>query len=135
GRTVGADRCFELLRTRGRRGHQPVWLQFRCRARDRRRSPCRGPRHAVGRLDREPQQGLVRTRCRLSHVRDRQGTRRMTVTIYHNPDCGTSRSTLAMLRQSGEEPEVFEYLKEPPSRERLMALIAAMGMTPRDLWR
>ncbi|MER8592839.1 arsenate reductase (glutaredoxin) [Mesorhizobium sp. M1182] len=59
----------------------------------------------------------------------------MTVTIYHNPDCGTSRNTLAMIRQSGEEPEVVEYLKNPPSREKLVELIAAMGMTPRQLLR
>ena len=59
----------------------------------------------------------------------------MTVTIYHNPSCGTSRNTLAMIRQSGEEPEVIEYLKTPPSRERLVELIAAMGMMPRDLLR
>ncbi|PZV39505.1 arsenate reductase (glutaredoxin) [Mesorhizobium kowhaii] len=59
----------------------------------------------------------------------------MTVTIYHNPDCGTSRNTLAIIRQSGEEPEVIEYLKTPPSRERLVELIAAMGMTPRELLR
>jgi arsenate reductase len=59
----------------------------------------------------------------------------MTVTIYHNPSCGTSRNTLAMIRQSGEEPEVIEYLKTPPSRERLIALIAAMGMRPRELLR
>ncbi len=59
----------------------------------------------------------------------------MTVTIYHNPDCGTSRNTLAMIRQSGEEPEVIEYLKDPPSRERLMELIAAMGIAPRALLR
>jgi arsenate reductase len=59
----------------------------------------------------------------------------MTVTIYHNPDCGTSRNTLAMIRQSGEEPEVIEYLKTPPSRERLVELISAMGMTPRELLR
>ena len=59
----------------------------------------------------------------------------MTVTIYHNPSCGTSRNTLAMIRQSGEEPEVIEYLKTPPSRERLVELIAAMGMTPRELLR
>ncbi len=59
----------------------------------------------------------------------------MTVTIYHNPDCGTSRNTLAMIRQSGEEPEVIEYLKTPPSRERLVELIAAMGITPRKLLR
>ncbi|MCV3208118.1 arsenate reductase (glutaredoxin) [Mesorhizobium sp. YC-39] len=59
----------------------------------------------------------------------------MTVTIYHNPDCGTSRNTLAIIKQSGEEPEVIEYLKNPPSRERLVELIAAMGMTPRELLR
>lgn len=59
----------------------------------------------------------------------------MAITIYHNPDCGTSRNTLAMIRQSGDEPEVIEYLKTPPSRERLVELIAAMGTTPRDLLR
>ena len=59
----------------------------------------------------------------------------MTVTIYHNPDCGTSRNTLAMIRQSGEEPVVIEYLKAPPSRERLVALMAAMGIGPRELLR
>ncbi|WP_394891263.1 arsenate reductase (glutaredoxin) [Mesorhizobium sp. AaZ16] len=59
----------------------------------------------------------------------------MTVTIYHNPECGTSRNTLAMIRQSGEEPEVIEYLKTPPSREKLVELIAAIGITPRDLLR
>ena len=59
----------------------------------------------------------------------------MSVTIYHNPDCGTSRNTLAMIRQSGEEPVVIEYLKTPPSRERLVQLIEAMGMSPRDLLR
>ena len=59
----------------------------------------------------------------------------MSVTIYHNPDCGTSRNTLAMIRQSGEEVEVIEYLKTPPTRERLLALIAAMGLTPRALLR
>lgn len=59
----------------------------------------------------------------------------MTITIYHNPDCGTSRNTLAMIRQSGEEPEVIEYLKTPPSRERLVELIAAMALTPRELLR
>lgn len=52
----------------------------------------------------------------------------MSVTIYHNPDCGTSRNTLAMIKQSGEEPIVIEYLKTPPSRERLKELIAAMGI-------
>jgi arsenate reductase len=59
----------------------------------------------------------------------------VTVTIYHNPACGTSRNTLAMIRQSGEEPEVIEYLKTPPSRERLIELIRAMGIFPRALLR
>ena len=51
----------------------------------------------------------------------------MTVTIYHNPACGTSRNTLAMIHASGAEPEVIEYVKNPPSRERLVSLINAMG--------
>ena len=55
----------------------------------------------------------------------------MNITIYHNPDCGTSRNTLAMIRQSGVEPEVIEYLKTPPDRERLVALIAAAGLSVR----
>ena len=59
----------------------------------------------------------------------------MTVTIYHNPACGTSRNTLEMIRRSGEEPQVIEYLKDPPSRERLVELIEAMGIGPRDLLR
>ena len=59
----------------------------------------------------------------------------MTITIYHNPDCGTSRNTLAMIRQSGEEPVIIEYLKHPPSRERLVELLAAMQMKPRELLR
>ena len=59
----------------------------------------------------------------------------MSVTIYHNPACGTSRNTLAMIRHSGEEPEVIEYLKNPPSRARLIELIEAMGITPRALLR
>ncbi|MCK1382994.1 arsenate reductase (glutaredoxin) [Bradyrhizobium sp. 21] len=59
----------------------------------------------------------------------------MTITIYHNPDCGTSRNTLAMIRQSGEEPEIVEYLENPPARDKLISLIAAMGMTPRALLR
>jgi arsenate reductase len=59
----------------------------------------------------------------------------MTVTIYHNPACGTSRNTLAMIRQSGEEPEVIEYLKNPPDRARLIELIKAMGIPVRGLLR
>jgi arsenate reductase len=59
----------------------------------------------------------------------------MTVTIYHNPACGTSRNTLAMIRQSGVEPVVIEYLKHPPSRERLVDLLGKMEMRPRQLLR
>jgi len=59
----------------------------------------------------------------------------MTVTIYHNPSCGTSRNTLAMIRQSGEEPVIVEYLKRPPDRARLRALADAMGTTIRGLLR
>jgi arsenate reductase len=59
----------------------------------------------------------------------------MTVTIYHNPDCGTSRNTLAMIRQSGIEPDIIEYLKTPPSRDTLKELIAAMGIPVRALLR
>ena len=59
----------------------------------------------------------------------------MSVRIYHNPACGTSRNTLAMIRQSGEEPEVIEYLKTPPSRARLVELIKAMGIPVRALLR
>jgi arsenate reductase len=59
----------------------------------------------------------------------------MTITIYHNPECGTSRNTLAMIRRSGEEPEVIEYLKTPPSRATLFELVKAMEITPRELLR
>ena len=59
----------------------------------------------------------------------------MTVTIYHNPDCGTSRNTLAMIRATGIEPAIIEYLKTPPDRARLVELIARMGITPRALLR
>ena len=59
----------------------------------------------------------------------------MSVTIYHNPDCGTSRNTLAMIRQSGVEPTIVEYLKTPPSREKLKELIAAMDIPVRALLR
>ncbi|MBU6464519.1 MAG: arsenate reductase (glutaredoxin) [Bradyrhizobium sp.] len=59
----------------------------------------------------------------------------MSVTIYHNPSCGTSRNTLAMIRQSGVEPTVIEYLKTPPSREKLKELLSAMGLSVRALLR
>jgi arsenate reductase len=59
----------------------------------------------------------------------------MAIVIYHNPACGTSRNTLAMIRQSGEVPEIIEYLKTPLSRERLVQLLKAMSITPRELLR
>ncbi|MBL0614694.1 arsenate reductase (glutaredoxin) [Aeromonas sp. HMWF036] len=57
------------------------------------------------------------------------------ITIYHNPECGTSRNTLELIRNSGVEPTVIHYLETPPSRDQLVALIAAMGMLVRDLLR
>jgi len=57
------------------------------------------------------------------------------IVIYHNPACGTSRNTLAMIRNAGIEPHVVEYLKTPPSRALLVELIARAGITPRDLLR
>lgn len=57
------------------------------------------------------------------------------ITLYHNPDCGTSRNTLALIRNSGVEPTIIHYLETPPSRDELVALIAAMGMPVRDLLR
>jgi arsenate reductase len=59
----------------------------------------------------------------------------MTVTIFHNPTCGTSRNTLAMIRNSGVEPSVIEYLKTPPTKARLQQLSTAMGTGPRALLR
>lgn len=58
-----------------------------------------------------------------------------TITIYHNPKCGTSRNVLALIRNSGEEPEVIEYLKNPPTKARLAELVAATGQGVRALIR
>ena len=58
-----------------------------------------------------------------------------TIVIYHNPECGTSCNTLALIRNSGVEPHVIEYLKTPPSRALLVEMIDAVGMTPRALLR
>ncbi|MDP8252565.1 arsenate reductase (glutaredoxin) [Pseudochrobactrum saccharolyticum] len=59
----------------------------------------------------------------------------MSITIYHNPACGTSRNTLAMIRASGEEPVIIEYLQTPPSKEQLSELLATMKIPVRDLLR
>jgi arsenate reductase len=58
-----------------------------------------------------------------------------SITIYHNPQCGTSRNTLALIRNTGVEPQVIEYLQTPPTREALEQLLAQMGMPARDLLR
>jgi len=58
-----------------------------------------------------------------------------SITIYHNPDCGTSRNTLALIRNSGVEPVIVEYLVTPPGRAKLVELIAALGMPVRELLR
>jgi arsenate reductase len=58
-----------------------------------------------------------------------------TIVIYHNPDCGTSRNTLALIRNSGVEPHVIEYLKCPPARALLVEMMGAAGLTPRTLLR
>ncbi|NQN50645.1 arsenate reductase (glutaredoxin) [Streptococcus suis] len=57
------------------------------------------------------------------------------VTIYHNPECGTSRNTLALIRHLGIEPEIIHYLETPPSKEKLVELLAEMGLTAKELLR
>lgn len=59
----------------------------------------------------------------------------MDITIYHNPSCGTSRNTLALIRGAGIEPTVIEYLREPPTREKLSRMIADAGLTVREAMR
>ena len=59
----------------------------------------------------------------------------MNVTIYHNPKCSTSRKVLELLQNSGHQPTIVEYLKTPPSRDRMKQLLAAMGMKPREILR
>lgn len=59
----------------------------------------------------------------------------MTVTIYHNPKCSTSRNTLAIIRDHGIEPQIIEYLKTPPGVERIAELLSATGLSPREMMR
>lgn len=59
----------------------------------------------------------------------------MKTTIWHNPKCGTSRSTLALLREKGIEPEIVEYLETPPTRDELLRVMKLIGGTPRDIMR
>src|SRR5690606_9152722 len=88
-------------------------------------------------MDREPEQGLVRARYRRTRPRDRENRkdRVMGTVIYHNPDCGTSRNTLGLIRNTGVEPTVVEYLKTPPSREELRRMISDAGLTVREALR
>lgn len=79
--------------------------------------------------------GPVAGRRRLSPAGCVRIIERMHATIFHNPACSNSRSALALLRERGIEPEIVEYLKTPPSAERLADLLAAMGITPRELLR
>lgn len=72
---------------------------------------------------------------RPSKVEDVTGREAIDVVIYHNPECGTSRNALAMVRNAGIEPHVIEYLKTPPSREMLISLLDRAEMSPRDLLR
>src|SRR3546814_2560011 len=74
-------------------------------------------------------------RWRVVSQKQRGVRQAMDVIIYHNPDCGTSRNTLAMIRNAGVEPHVIEYLKTPPSRDMLTRLIARMGISARELLR
>jgi arsenate reductase (glutaredoxin) len=64
-----------------------------------------------------------------------QGHAMLGITIYHNPDCGTSRNVLALIRNTGVEPEIIEYLKTPPTRGTLLELLTQMGMPVRGLLR
>lgn len=59
----------------------------------------------------------------------------MSITIYHNPRCSKSRQTLQLLQEKGVEPEIFEYLKTPPSKEELTSVISKLGITVRDIFR
>ena len=59
----------------------------------------------------------------------------MTITIYHNPQCGTSRNTLALIRNTGVEPTIIEYLTNPPGKRELASLVASMGVSVRDILR
>ena len=75
---------------------------------------------------------LIAWRCHGLAAAPHQRDRIMTITIYHNPDCGTSRNTLAMIRQSGTEPEIILYVENPPGREHLITMIYAAGLTVRQ---
>ena len=109
---VGADRRQQLLRAGGRRGDQPVRLRVGRGAGHRRRRADRGAGDAAGGARRQSQQGLVRGGAAPS--RPEGSTDDVTSRSIHNPACGTSRNTLALIRHAGIEPTVVEYLKTPP---------------------
>ena len=92
----------------------------------------------VTKLNRPVQSTLARRSCIVVKKARRliiYGNDLMSLTIYHNPNCTTSRNVLRLLRDAGLEPQVVEYLKTPPSRARMQELLAAMGMKPRDILR
>ena len=91
-------------------------------------------RQRRSRPDQDHGRGLLHARDRAIRLL-RAGACGVTVTIYHNPACGTSRNVLGLIRNSGEEPVVIEYLKNPPTRAELVGLIARMGISVRDLLR
>ena len=126
----GPDRRIEFFRARGGRCDQSVWISLRCGARHGCRRADRGSCHAACREYRQQIQRLVRT-----HGNTCDGQAMTDVTIYHNPSCGTSRNTLALIRNAGVEPTVIEYLKSPPDRATLESLIQRMGIRPRELLR
>lgn len=92
----------------------------------------------VTKLNRLEQSTLARRSCIVPKKAGRlilYGKDLMSLTIYHNPNCTTSRNVLRLLRDAGLEPQVVEYLKTPPTRAQMQALLAAMGMKPRDILR
>ena len=126
GWAVRPDRRQQLLRAGGRHGHRAVRLPVRRSACDRGGRADRSAGDAVRGRDRAAKPGLVRTGCHLMAG---------AVTIFHNPACGTSRNTLAMIRATGAEPVVIEYLKTPPSRAELRDLVRRMGIPLRAVLR
>src|ERR1039458_767319 len=137
GLPIGANWCVQFLRACRGRGHQPFWVQFRGRTRHGGRRVDRGACHAARRQGGQCEQRLVRGRPRCARQRRRgpMNSQPIAVTIYHNPACGTSRNTLALIRNANVEPTIIEYLKSPPDRTTLQGLVQRMGIGPRALLR
>lgn len=110
---------------------QLVWVQVGCGSGHRGRRPHQGHGDAVRRLDRQSQSRLVRARRRRTKPHHEESLS-IDVTTYHNPACGTSRNTLALIRNPGIEPTVIEYLQAQPSYIQLARMIADAGLTVRE---